>query len=393
MKRLLICLFLLFPVCAFAFDVKQLAECSFVTTKVFTKSDSMDVNRYIQSTQGLVELFGEKRVDSKTQYVYQGDKQIELQGDSSWRYFFPESWGGRGKGKLIYNQNDVMRSGAAGDTLVVARCEEKILLLLIKQNHPMANDVYSLIGVNEMIDPEIQPKPSLWKRLFGGSDSQAEKLAKVEMAVEMEAPKVTPKKKSRSKKATEPDMDLNPDSYENIPFEAHRHKINKRVVLIGTPRIVDGDTIILEGLFNIRVIGTDTPESKQNCWDSNGHEYACGRQATEHLKKLVGNGRVKCEIRGIGRFGRHTGLCYNMKDVNLNKTMVRDGFAVISTYPPILFEKEEIEARKEKVGVWQGTLRHPHCFRHQKKQDWKAVGLCEDGKLYDGWDDKFTTKE
>lgn len=393
MRRLLICLFLLFPVCAFAFDVKQLEECSFVTTKVFTKSDSMDVNRYIQSTQGLVELFGEKRVDSKTQYVYQGDTQIELQGDSSWRYFFPESWGGRGKGKLIYNQNSVMRSGAAGDTLVVARCEEKILLLLIKQNHPMAKEVYSLMGINKMIDPSLTQKKSLWERLFGNRDLETDKLAKVEMSVVAEPEPVAPQKKSRSKKPTEPDMDLNPDSYEKINFEAERHKTNKRVVLIGTPRIVDGDTIILEELFNIRVIGIDAPESKQACWDSKGREYACGKKSTEHLQKLIGSGRVKCEIRGIGKYGRHTGLCYNMKDVNLNKTMVRDGYAVISTYPPILFQSEETLAIKEKAGIWQGKLRHPHCFRHQKKQDWKAVGLCEDDKLYDGWDDKFITKE
>lgn len=393
MKCLLILFFLLFPGGVFAFEVKQLSECSFVTTKVFTKSDSMDVNRYIQATLGMVELFGTKRVDLETHYVYQGDNQIEIFGDSSWRYFYPPSYAGRGKGKLIYNQNDVMRSGVAGDTLVVARCEEKILLLLIKQNNPMTNDVYSLIGVNEMIDPEIQLKPSLWRRLFGGTDPRTEKLAKVEMAVELDSPTVATPKKSRSKKPTEPDMDLNPDAYEKINFEAERHKTNKRVVLIGTPRIVDGDTIILEELFNIRVIGIDAPESKQNCWDAKGREYACGKKSTEHLQKLVGNGRVKCEIRGIGRFGRHTGLCYNMKDVNLNKTMVRDGYAVISTYPPTLFQNEETLAINEKAGIWQGTLRHPHCFRHQKKQDWKSAELCEGGKLYNGWDDKFITKE
>lgn len=384
MKRLIVLLLLLLPVSGFAFDVSQLNECSFVTTKTFTKSDSMEVNRYIQSTQGLVDLFGTKRVDSKTRYVYQGNEQIELVSDSSWRYFFPDSWNGRGKGKLIYDQNEVMRSGAAGDMLVVANCDEEILLLLIKQNHPMSKEVYSFIGINEMIDNEPQSKPSFFERLFGTKKSeakQAEKLAKVELSVSDEKPA---QKKQRKRKYSEPDMDLSPTAYEKIDFEAMRHKTNKNIVIIGEARVVDGDTLVIEDLFNIRMVGIDAPESKQTCKDAKGKEYACGEQSTKHLQTLIGRGRVKCEMRGTGKYGRHTALCYNSKNENLNRKMVEDGYAVVSTYPPILFADSEKNAIENKLGIWQGDFVHPNCFRHKKNKDWDK-SVCDGYKNYRGW--------
>lgn len=388
-----------FNMAGFAFEISDLSNYQSIIIKQMTMTDSLYVtnnskNAQFHSTKDFINFFGKEKKHFDTQYEYVGMDQFGVPGKLKWYYYEKSASGRPGTSKLNYEKNSVMRAAHAGDMVVFAKnSDSKILLVVIQKGNKAINDVYNLIGITEMIDPEIQPKPSFWKRLFGGEDARTEKLAKVEMVVEMDSAQAKPQKKSRSKKPTEPDMDLNPDSYEDIEFEALRHKTNKRVVLIGTPRIVDGDTIIIEELFNIRVIGIDAPESKQSCLDSKGREYACGQKSTEHLRKLIGNGRVKCEIRSIGKYGRHTGLCYSMKDVNLNKTMVRDGYAVISNYPPILFEKEEIEARKEHLGVWQGKIRHPHCFRHQKKQNWKVEGLCEDSKTYDGWDDKFIIKE
>lgn len=391
--RLIVFIFIAgFNIAGFAFEISELSNYQSIIIKQMTMTDSLYVtnkskNAQFHSTKDFVNFFGKEKKHFDTQYEYVGTDQFGVSGKLKWYYYEKSASGRPGTSKLNYDKNSVMRAAHAGDMVVFAKnTDSKILLVVIQKGNKAINDVYNIIGITDMIDPEIQPKPSLWNRLFGGTDSRTEKLAKVEMAVELDSPQTLAPKKSRSKKPTEPDMDLNPDSYEKINFEAERHKTNKRVVLIGTPRIVDGDTIILEELFNIRVIGIDAPESKQTCLDSKGREYACGKQSTEYLQNLVGKGRVKCEIRGIGRFGRHTGLCYNMKDVNLNKAMVRNGQAVVSTYPPILFAKEENEAIKEKLGVWQGTLRHPHCFRHQKKQDWSISNLCDNNKHYLGWE-------
>ncbi|MDE5616079.1 MAG: hypothetical protein K2I81_04590, partial [Alphaproteobacteria bacterium] len=139
--------------------------------KTFTKSDSMDVNRYIQASKAMVELFGVSRIDFKTNYVYQGDKLIEITGNSSWRYFYPPSYGGGGKGKLIYNQNEVMRSAHAGDVLVVGKCDDEILLLIVQQGSAAEQELYSVLG---MAQPEVK-KTSWWKKLWSSSDrTQAE---------------------------------------------------------------------------------------------------------------------------------------------------------------------------------------------------------------------------
>ena len=53
--------------------------------------------------------------------------------------------------------------------------------------------------------------------------------------------------------------------------------------IYGTPKIIDGDTIILNA-EKIRFYGIDTPEVKQKCTDNNGQSYSCGIQATLELK-------------------------------------------------------------------------------------------------------------
>ena len=168
MRRLIVCLFLLLPISGFAFDVAQLKECSAVMAKKFTKSDSMDVNRYIQASKAMVDIFGVSRVDVKANYVYQGAKTIEVEGDASWRYFYPPSYGGGGKGKLIYNQNEVMRAGRAGDALVIGKCKNEILLLIVQQDSPAEQELYSVLGMSAPT-PE---KTSLWRRLWGTAEKR-----------------------------------------------------------------------------------------------------------------------------------------------------------------------------------------------------------------------------
>ncbi|MCX7342193.1 MAG: thermonuclease family protein, partial [Hyphomicrobiales bacterium] len=43
----------------------------------------------------------------------------------------------------------------------------------------------------------------------------------------------------------------------------------------GIARVVDGDTLNLEGL-GVRLHGIDAPETAQRCTDAQGRDYACG---------------------------------------------------------------------------------------------------------------------
>ncbi len=356
MKRLLLCFFLLFPVCAFAFDVKQLEDYPFVTAKTFTKSDSMEVNRYIQSTQGLEDLFGQKRVDSKTKYVYSGDNLVEIHGDSSWRYFFPESWKGKGKGKLIYDQNDVMRTAVDGDTLVVARHNDNgVLLVLIKKGHPSIPKVYEhiLSSVGEKSQPEEQK--SWLSRLFSGSD------------------KVKPTDDAEEKKDAEDDLGdqdktaavrnrmIDSKDVEKFDFEMSRNKTTGKIIINGKiTEWDDGDSFFVTPMYEIRLMGLDAPEWDQKCTNAKGNKYDCGTAALTQFKKIVGRGRVACEIRYTDKYRRYLSNCENSKGESLACEMVKTGHAIRNGRT--CFDQEK-EAKDAKIGIWQGEFLNPKKHR------------------------------
>ena len=110
--------------------------------------------------------------------------------------------------------------------------------------------------------------------------------------------------------------------------------------IYGTPQVVDGDTIKVDGK-TIRLICIDTPESKyrgraQYCLDN---ETNCGQMATDMLelmikedKYLVGADMVKCYYEKEDMYGRILGECYSFDGRNesmysLNYKLINEGYA------------------------------------------------------------------
>ena len=175
-----------------------------------------------------------------------------------------------------------------------------------------------------------------------------------------------------------------------LDFDIFRDNQTDEIFFVGRPtKIIDGDTIVLAHTIKIRMSGIDTPESKQMCNNENGDEYACGRAATEHLRQITGDGRVKCKMIKYEKYGRNLMTCYTTDDTDIQAQMVRDGYAVVSPYEPDTYRDDETNARAAKQGIWVGKFLHPHCVRHQKKQDGKFKNLCRDKKYYTGWENKF----
>src|SRR5688572_30231500 len=61
----------------------------------------------------------------------------------------------------------------------------------------------------------------------------------------------------------------------------------------GQTRVIDGDTL-KRGKVSIRLHGIDAPERRQICQDDTGRDWACGREATEALRRLVGTRDASC---------------------------------------------------------------------------------------------------
>jgi len=94
----------------------------------------------------------------------------------------------------------------------------------------------------------------------------------------------------------------------------------------GVPSITDGDTIKILNK-RIRLHGIDTPEKKQIC-TRNSKKYSCGKKATNALKKKVDRKLVTCKVQDkLDRYKRYIGVFF-LGDVDLNKWMVRNGYAV-----------------------------------------------------------------
>ncbi len=119
-------------------------------------------------------------------------------------------------------------------------------------------------------------------------------------------------------------------------------------------RVIDGDTVELEGGRKLRYIGIDTPETV----DPRTPVQCFGVEAKEENKRLVDGKTVRLEkdVSETDKYGRLLRYVY-VDDLMVNDFLVRQGFAHASTYPPDvkynqqLLEAEQ-EARENERGLW-----------------------------------------
>lgn len=119
-------------------------------------------------------------------------------------------------------------------------------------------------------------------------------------------------------------------------------------------RVVDGDTIEIEGGQKVRYIGIDTPETV----DPKKPVQCFGKEASNKNKELVENKQIRMEkdVSETDQFGRLLRYVY-IDDIFVNDYLVRQGFAHIATFPPDVkyqsqFLQAEKEARENNRGLW-----------------------------------------
>ncbi len=133
----------------------------------------------------------------------------------------------------------------------------------------------------------------------------------------------------------------------------------------GPVRVMDGDSL-RRGSADIRLYGIDAPEYRQSCRDKHGDEYACGRLAANALRGLVQGREVSCSTFETDRYGRAVALC-KVGDLDLNREMVRLGWAVAYTSHSRSYAGVEGEARKARRGIWAGTFEKPETYRSRQR--------------------------
>lgn len=128
---------------------------------------------------------------------------------------------------------------------------------------------------------------------------------------------------------------------------------------------VDGDSL-RKGEQEYRLHGIDAPELFQQCQDAQGRDYACGRSARDQLRRLVAGEALTCEIRETDRYGRRVAEC-RAGETNINREMVRSGWAIAYRRHGTDYGDEEAEARKARRGIWQGRFETPERWRDQHR--------------------------
>jgi micrococcal nuclease len=119
-------------------------------------------------------------------------------------------------------------------------------------------------------------------------------------------------------------------------------------------RVIDGDTIEIEGGQKIRYIGIDTPESVHP--DKSTECYAI--EASNKNKELVAGKQVRLEkdVSETDKYGRLLRYVY-VGDVFVNDYLVREGYANAVTYPPDVKYQDQLGeaervAREASRGLW-----------------------------------------
>ena len=137
--------------------------------------------------------------------------------------------------------------------------------------------------------------------------------------------------------------------------------------LTGVPKIREGDHIQI-GNTRIRLGGIDAPSVDQLCLNTQGERWTCGVAARDELTKHTDNKSWTCHTRQvIDRRGRTVARC-EVDGEDIQKWLVRNGWALSYTRVSHDYDADEKEAREAKAGMWQGAFIAPWDWRVRNKK-------------------------
>ena len=121
--------------------------------------------------------------------------------------------------------------------------------------------------------------------------------------------------------------------------------------------VIDGDTIVLDGQETIRLIGVDTPETK----DPRKPVQYFGQEAYEFTRKLVEGKKVRLEYDQdrVDKYGRTLAYVYLEDGSHVNAQIILMGYGHAYTVYPFkymeAFRNYEKVARELGLGLWASS--------------------------------------
>ncbi len=149
-------------------------------------------------------------------------------------------------------------------------------------------------------------------------------------------------------------------SHRHTPFARCRIALVLAALLVApataqlVERVVDGDTIIVEGIGSVRLIGVDTPETVH----PNRPVEFFGKEASAFTQRMLEGKRVRLEYdqERQDRYGRTLAYVYLPDGTFANEEIIRRGYGHAYTRFPFRhlerFRQFELEARTNRRGLW-----------------------------------------
>ena len=131
-------------------------------------------------------------------------------------------------------------------------------------------------------------------------------------------------------------------------------------------RVTDGDSL-RRGNQRIRLFGIDAPELAQECLDAKGEPYACGQSAKRALQELISGAEISCNVIERDKYRRDVARCQR-EGVEINREMVRLGWAIAYERHSLDYLVAEATARNARRGLWQGHFQNPEDFRAEQRE-------------------------
>lgn len=129
--------------------------------------------------------------------------------------------------------------------------------------------------------------------------------------------------------------------------------------LLYVSEVIDGDTVKLSNGQTLRYIGIDTPEiriKKGGSFEYEPQPFALEAKKLNQALVEAKEVRIEFDVQRYDRYQRLLGYCFVGEEF-INAKLLREGLAVLYTYPPNvkyaeLFVAAQKEARQNKRGIW-----------------------------------------
>ncbi len=137
-------------------------------------------------------------------------------------------------------------------------------------------------------------------------------------------------------------------------------------ILVGRASVIDGDTLDIHGT-RIRLIGIDTPESRQTCKaKETGATMRCGQIAAFHLADMIGTAPVRCASTSLDKYRRTLARC-TVRGQDIGAAMVRAGWALPYLRAGKGYAPDEAYAKATENGLWRTSFQAPWLWRARLK--------------------------